>query len=69
VKGGAPLPATNDKLPMTEVPFGYREALAQVIAELAESEAKRLEAERADWRARYQGRSVLLDQRGLALAA
>jgi hypothetical protein len=54
---------------MTEVPFGYREALARVIAELAESEAKRLEAERAVWRARYHGRSLLLDQRGLALAA
>jgi hypothetical protein len=61
--------ATNDRRPTTEEPFGYREALAQVSAELAESEATRLEADRAAWRARYHSRSVLLDQRGLALAA
>lgn len=63
------MPATNDSLPTTEPAFGYCEALAQVIAELAESEATRLEAERAVWRPRYHGRSVLLDRRGLALAA
>jgi hypothetical protein len=63
------VPATNDSLPTTELPFGYREALAQVIGELAECEAKCLEAERVAWRARYHGRSLLLDQRGLALAA
>jgi hypothetical protein len=63
------VPATNDSFPTTEARFGYREALAQVIAELAESDSTRLEAERVAWRARYHGRSVLLDQRGLALAA
>jgi hypothetical protein len=63
------MPATNDRLPTTEASFGYDEALAQVIAELAESEARPLEAERAVWRARYPGRSLPLDQRGLALAA
>jgi hypothetical protein len=63
------VPATNDSFSTTEPGFGYCEALAQVIAELAESEARRLEAERAVWRARCHGRSVLLDQRGLALAA
>ena len=63
------MPATSNGFPTTEAAFGYREALAQVIAELAESEAKRLEAERAAWRAHYHGRSLLLDQRGLALAA
>ena len=49
--------------------FGYPEALAEVIAELAASERRRVEAERAARRARWQRRSVLLDERGLALAA
>ncbi len=63
------MPATNDRVTRTEQPFGYREALAQVIAELAASEAKRLEAERAVWRARCERRSVLLDARCMELAA
>ena len=44
------------------VTFGYREALA----ELAASNARRLEAERAARRERWELRSLLLDQRGLA---
>jgi hypothetical protein len=63
------MPATNHCFPMAEEPFGYREALAQVIADLTESEAKRLEVERAVWRACCQRRSTLVDERGLALAA
>ncbi len=61
--------ATYDRIPTTEQSFGYREAVAQVIAELAAAEVKRLEAERAAWRVRGQRRSGLLDERGLALAA
>ena len=49
--------------------FGYREALAEVIADLTASEHRRLEAERAAQRARRQRRPALLDERGLALAA
>jgi hypothetical protein len=63
------MPATTDRFPRTEQPFGYREALVQVIAELAASAANRLEAGRAAWRAHCQRRSVLVDDRGLALAA
>jgi hypothetical protein len=49
--------------------FGYREALAEVIADLTACERRRLEAERAVQRARWQRRPALLDARGLALAA
>jgi hypothetical protein len=63
------MPAVNDRFPTAAEPFGYREALAQVIADLAASEVKRLQAERAAWRARCERRSVLLDERGLALVA
>ncbi len=61
--------ATYDRFPRTEQSFGYREAVAQVIAELAAAEVKRLEAERAAGRTRCRRRSMLLDERGLALAA
>jgi len=63
------MPATTGRIPTADEPFGYREALAQVIAELTAAELKRLEAERAVWRARCRRRSRLLDERGLALAA
>jgi hypothetical protein len=63
------MPATTGRIPTGEEPFGYREALAHVIAELTAAKAKGLEAERAAWRARCQRRSVLLDDQGLALAA
>jgi hypothetical protein len=43
--------------------FGYREAVAEVMAELAASNARRLEAERG------ARRSVLVARRGLAVAA
>ena len=49
--------------------FGYREALAEVIAQLAAAEVRRAEAERGARRAQWERRSVLLDERGLALAA
>jgi hypothetical protein len=63
------MPVTNFSFSTIDAPFGYHEALAQVIGELAASEVKRLQAERVAWRARRQDRSVLLDERGLALAA
>lgn len=63
------MPVTTRRIPTADQPFGYREAVAQVIAELAAAEVKRLEAERAAWRARCRRRSQLLDERGLALAA
>jgi hypothetical protein len=63
------MPVTSCSFPTIDAPFGYREALAQVIAELAASELKRLGAERVAWRARRHDRSVVLDERGLALAA
>ena len=50
-------------------PYGYHEALAEVIAQLTVSEQRQLEGERAARRKRYQRRSALLDERGLALAA
>jgi hypothetical protein len=60
---------SNESARTRDETFGYREALAEVIAELAASERRRAEAERAARRARWQRRSVLLDGRGLALAA
>ena len=62
------MPATTDFIPTAAEAFGYREALAQVIAELTASEATRREDERAVWRARCRRRSLLVDDRGLALA-
>jgi hypothetical protein len=60
---------TNDHALTVKASFGYREAIAQVTVELAAAEINRLETERAAWRARCRRRSVLLDDRGLALAA
>ena len=55
---------TNDR----DARFGYREALAEVIADLAARELRRAQAERAARRARQERRSLLVDARGLALA-
>lgn len=63
------MPGTKHSFPTANEPFGYREALAQVIAELTAAELNRLEERRAAWRARCRRRSLLLDERGLALAA
>ena len=49
--------------------FGYREALAEVTAQLAASEQRRVEAERAARRASWRRGPALLDARGLALTA
>jgi hypothetical protein len=62
--------ATNDITVMAVTSFGYREALAEVLADLTAREIKRLEAERAARRARWQRPARLIDDRGLvALAA
>ena len=59
----------NDQPRQSAEAFGYRGALAEVTAELAALNARRLDAERAARRARWERRPVLLDERGLALAA
>jgi hypothetical protein len=45
--------ATNDVRAMPPTGFGYREALAEVLADLTAREIERLEAERAARRARW----------------
>ena len=60
---------TNERPRPRGEAFGYREALAEVIADLRASEIRRLEAERATQRARWQRPPTLLDARGLALNA
>jgi hypothetical protein len=59
---------SKNSVPRREASFGYREALAEVSAQLTASEARRLQAERTARRRRWQHRSVLVDERGLALA-
>jgi hypothetical protein len=61
--------STNDTSRERGNAFGYREAMAEVNAALTESEQRRLAVERAARRAWWQRRSVVLDKRGLALAA
>ena len=53
---------------MGEWPFGYQEALAEVSEQLQASELAQLETERARWRAHHKRPSLLIDERGLALA-
>ena len=48
--------------------FGYREALTEVMAQLAVAEVRRAEAARAAQRTYWERRSLLIDERGLALA-
>jgi hypothetical protein len=60
---------SNENPQTRERAFGYPEALAEVIADLTASEARRLEAERAARRTRWPCRSVLLDERGVACVA
>lgn len=61
--------ASNDVRAMTPTGFGYREALSEVLADLTAREIKRLEAERAARRARWQRPARLIDDRGLAAIA
>lgn len=63
------MPASNNSFSPREERFGHREALAELHAEFNEAEARRLETERAAWRARCQRASLFVDDRGLALAA
>jgi hypothetical protein len=51
-----------------EWPFGYQEALAEVSEQLQASELAQLETERGRWRAHRECCSLLIDERGLALA-
>jgi hypothetical protein len=60
--------STNDRSPGGERCFGYREALAEVSAQLVARDRARLEAERARQSAHGARRSLLIDERGLALA-
>jgi len=62
------LPSTEGLLLEGEWPFGYQEALAEVSEQLQTSEVARLETERARWRAHHERPSLLIDERGLALA-
>ena len=51
-----------------EWPFGYQEALAEVSEQLQASDLARLETEHARRRAHRERHSLLIDERGLALA-
>ncbi len=61
------MPTTEVRSLDGERPFGYREALAEVSEQLVASELARLDAERARRRAWRERRSLLIDERGLAL--
>jgi len=61
--------ATDDSPAAIPIGFGYREALAEVIADLTAREIERLEAERGARRARWQRPARLIDDRGLAALA
>lgn len=58
------MPWTEEHRGEAERPFGCREALAEVVEQLRASELTRAETERAH----RVNRSVLIDERGLALA-
>jgi len=62
------LPSTEGLSLVGEWPFGYQEALAEVSEQLEASDFARLETERARWRAHRERSSLLIDERGLALA-
>jgi len=62
------LPSTEGLSLEGEWPFGYQEALAEVSEQLEASDFARLETERARWRAHHERPSLLIDERGLALA-
>jgi hypothetical protein len=66
---GVPVLAVNDVRVMTPTGFGYREALAEVLADLTAREIERLEAERAPRRVRWQRPARLIDARGLVAFA
>ena len=62
------MPTSEGQVAGAERPFGYAEALEEVTEQLRADELARVEAERAGWRARRGRHSVLIDERGLALA-
>jgi hypothetical protein len=62
------LPSTEGLSLEGEWPFGYQEALAEVSEQLQASDLACVETEHARWRARRECHSLLIDERGLALA-
>ena len=62
------MPSTEGLSLEGEWPFGYQEALAEVSEQLQASDLACVETEHARWRAHRECHSLLIDERGLALA-